>query len=252
VRPQSIRHSIRYSMFPDLARVRWALRGLPDLTLARTLYQISTHTMTRPTRAIALWKLCKQILQSNIPGDFVECGVWMGGSAGLMAVALKRFENHELRMLHLFDSFEGLPAPSDKDGKKAAGYWTNSANSELLTSQRCVASTATVCSLLHERLGFSEKRVFIHKGWFQDTLPCLGTQPQCIAVLRLDGDWYESTKICLEHLYARVSRGGVILLDDYYCWEGCRKATDEFRDARGIVDPIIRIDDESVYWIKSD
>lgn len=168
-----------------------------------------------------------------------------------MAVALERFDIGKPRMLHLFDSFEGLPAPSEKDGKKAAGYWMDSANSEFLTTQRCVAGAATVCSLLHERLGFSEERVVIHKGWFQDTLPGLGPEPQCIAVLRLDGDWYESTKICFEHLYERVSRGGVILLDDYYCWEGCRKATDEFRDARGIIDPIIRIDEESVYWIKS-
>ena len=241
----------RCGMFMNLARIRWALRGFPDLTLARTLYQVSTHTMTRPTRAIALWKLCKEILRTNIPGDFVECGVWMGGSAGLMAVALERFDIGKPRMLHLFDSFEGLPAPGEKDGNKAAGYWMNSANSEFLTTQRCVAGAATVCSLLHERLGFSVERVVIHKGWFQDTLPGLGPEPQCIAVLRLDGDWYESTKICLEHLYERVSRGGVILLDDYYCWEGCRKATDEFRDARGIIDPIIRIDEESVYWIKS-
>jgi O-methyltransferase len=238
-------------MFPDPARVRWALRGLPDLRLAWTLYQISTHTMTRPVRAKALWKLCGQALRAGVPGDFVECGVWMGGSAGLMAVILQRFDQVNSRKLHLFDSFEGLPEPSDKDGAKAAKYWNDSATSEDLTAQRCIAGSAAVRYLLHDRLGIPESRVVIHPGWFQSTLPNLGAELNSIAILRLDGDWYESTKVCFDNLYNRVSPGGVVLLDDYFCWEGCRKATDEFRTARGIKEPMIRIDSDSGYWVKN-
>jgi hypothetical protein len=100
-------------------------------------------------------------------------------------------------------------------------------------------------------MGIAENRVVIHSGWFQSTLPNLGSELHSIAVLRLDGDWYESTKICFDYLYDRVSPGGVILLDDYFCWEGCRKATDEFRVARGLKEPIIRIDSDSGYWIKT-
>lgn len=237
-------------MFPDPARVRWALRGLPDLALARTLYQISTHTMTRPTRAKVLWRLCKEALRAEVPGDFVECGVWMGGSAAVMAATLQRSDEGANRKLHLFDSFEGLPAPSEQDGRKAAQYWSDSATSEHVTAQRCVAGTEAVSFLLHERLGFPRQRVVIHQGWFEDTLPKLGSDLQSIAVLRLDGDWYESTKTCFDYLYDMVSPGGVVLLDDYFCWEGCRKATDEFRAARDINEPVIRIDSDSGYWVK--
>lgn len=207
--------------------------------------------MTRPTRAIALWKLCKKALKTGVPGDFVECGVWMGGSAGLMAVTLQRFDKDGERNLHLFDSFEGLPEPSQEDGEKASLYWTESEHSEHREIQRCVAGTHAVRLLLGERLRFPENRVIFHKGWFQQTLPSLGSEPGAIAVLRLDGDWYDSTKICFDHLYDRVATGGAVILDDYYCWEGCQKATDEFRSARGIKDPLIRIDNEAVYWIKT-
>lgn len=233
------------------ARIRWALRGLPDLGLARTFYQISTHTMTRPIRAKALWNLCKEILRVEVPGDFVECGVWMGGSAGVMAASLLRFDQGANRKLHLFDSFEGLPEPSDKDGIKAAKYWEDSATSENLTAQRCVAGSDAVHYLLHDRMRIPKSRVVLHQGWFQSTLANLGTEPRAIAMLRLDGDWYESTKICLDQLYDRVSPGGVILLDDYFCWEGCRKATDEFLAARKIKERIIPIDSDSGYWIKN-
>ena len=235
----------------NFARIRWALRGLPDLRLALTLYQISTHTMTRPVRAKKLWNLCKETLRAQVPGDFVECGVWMGGSAGIMAVTLRLFAKDEQRNLHLFDSFEGLPAPGDEDGKKALDYWKDSGTSENLTAQRCVAGSDAVSFLLFDRLRIPKRTVSIHQGWFQTTLPQLGPEPRSIAILRLDGDWYESTKICFDFLYDRVSPGGVILLDDYFCWEGCRKATDEFRATRGLEEPIIRIDSDSGYWIKN-
>ena len=237
-------------MFPNAARVRWALRGLPDLPLARTLYQISTHTMTRPVRAKALWNLCRDTLRAGVPGDFVECGVWRGGSAGLMAVTLRRFDKGTRRRLHLFDSFEGLPEPGTEDGAKAADYWKSTEGSEHAFIHRCVAGADLVRSFLHDRLRIPRGQVVFHEGWFQDTLPRLDADFGPIAVLRLDGDWYDSTRICFEHLYDRLSPGGVVLLDDYFCWDGCRKATDEFRTLKSITEMIIRIDSDSGYWIK--
>ncbi len=237
-------------MFPNAARVRWALRGLPDLPLARTLYQISTHTMTRPVRAKALWSLCRDTLRAGVPGDFVECGVWRGGSAGLMAVTLRRFEKGTRRRLHLFDSFEGLPEPGTEDGAKAADYWKSTEGSEHAFIHRCVAGADLVRSFLHERLRIPREQVVFHEGWFHDTLPRLDADFGPIAVLRLDGDWYDSTRICFEHLYDRLSPGGVVLLDDYFCWDGCRKATDEFRALKSITETIVRIDSDSGYWIK--
>jgi len=237
-------------MLLDLARVRWALRGLPDIPLALTLHRISNHTMTRPERAKALWKLCRDTLGAEVPGDFVECGVWLGGSAGLMAVALGQFEKETPRKLHLFDSFEGLPAPGLEDGERAAEYWRSTEGSEHVMVHRCVAGADLVRSFLHGRLRIPRERVVFHEGWFHDTLPQLDADFGPIAILRLDGDWYDSTRICLEHLYDRLSPGGVVLLDDYFCWEGCRKATDEFRTQKSITEAIIRIDSDSGYWIK--
>lgn len=237
-------------MFLFSARIRWALRGLPDLTLAVAFYQISLHTMTRPVRAKALWRICRQVLQTNVAGDFVECGVWRGGSAGLMGLAMRKFSKSPARKLHLYDSFEGLPAPSKHDGEIAERYWQTTTTPLHDSSERCVAGIATVRTLLFDSLRLQPETVVIHQGWFQETLADLSEGPSKIAVLRLDGDWYESTKVCLEALYARVSPGGAVILDDYYCWEGCRAATDEFRLKAGIQTPMHRIDSEACYWIK--
>jgi hypothetical protein len=124
-------------------------------------------------------------------------------------------------------------------------------NSGALKSvQKCKAEIDIVKKLLLETLRFPESRIHFHQGWFQDTIPQLGKEPSQIAVLRLDGDWYDSTKICLDHLFDRVPSGGVIILDDYFAWEGCKKATDEFRDARGITEDLIRVDVDCAYWVK--
>jgi O-methyltransferase len=233
------------------SRQYWFLQGLPDYQRARALFAIRNHTMTSVTRSKLLWKLCKLVLKNNIPGDFVECGVWRGGSAGLMGLALQRFDQSHKRKLHLFDSFEGLPQPGINDGTVAAEYSGGVNSGELVSVMQCVAGLSDVQNFIFNQLNLSKTRMDFHKGWFQDTVPNLGKQPEKIALLRLDGDWYESTKVCLEHLYDRVPEGGIIVLDDYFCWEGCKKATDDFRNERGITSEIIRIDRESVYWIKS-
>lgn len=206
--------------------------------------------MTWPTRAKLLWDTCTKILKNNVEGDFVECGVWRGGSAGLMGLVLRDFDKSGHRNLHLFDSFEGLPEPSEEDGKKAADYSGGVSSGQLKSVHQCEAGIDLVKTFLFGKLGLSRDKVHFHQGWFQDTLPLLKEEPRKIAVLRLDGDWYESTKVCLEHLYDRVAIGGAVILDDYYCWEGCQKATDEFRIARNILEPMVRVDEEAVYWIK--
>lgn len=169
-----------------------------------------------------------------------------------MGLTLKKFDRDETRKLHLFDSFEGLPQPTIKDGISAAQYSGGVNSGELVSVHKCEANIESVHEFLFDKIRINKKTIIFHKGWFQDTIPNLGTEVEKIAILRLDGDWYESTKVCLEHLYDRVSLGGVIILDDYFCWEGCRKATDEFRAARNITAPIIRIDIDSGYWIKPD
>jgi O-methyltransferase len=152
----------------------------------------------------------------EIGGNVVECGVWRGGmSAGLARVLGKN------RKYYLFDSFEGLPAAKDIDGADAI-QWQGDTKS-VSYYDNCKAE-----------IGFAEAamqktgvRFELIKGWFSDTLPKF-TVPGPIALLRLDGDWYESTIDCLTHLYPKVAQKGVIIIDDYFTWEGCSKAVHDY------------------------
>src|SRR5262249_20710359 len=150
-----------------------------------------------------------------------------GGSAALMALALKR--SGQSRKLWLFDTFEGLPAPTSADADfEIANLYTGS----------CAGSLTEVKDLF-KNLGVDENVTFV-KGLFQETLPA--TNIPSIAILHIDGDWYESVKTCLENLYDKVVPGGVIQIDDYGYWKGARKAVEEFRELRKIDAPLQRID----------
>jgi O-methyltransferase len=205
--------------------------------------------MTTVERSRTLWDCCERVLDGNIPGCFVECGVWKGGSSAIMALAIK--DARQKRHLHLFDSFEGLPEPTDKDGESAIAYSQGRNQGKLVTINQCRASLDEVRFLMLDNIKADNGLVHFHVGWFQNTIPATANQLGPIALLRLDGDWYDSTKICLEHLYPLVSPGGIIILDDYNCWEGCRKATDEYRSQHQIICPIHQIDREAAFWAKS-
>lgn len=231
------------------SRWGWALRGLPSWARARALFAARRFTMTTPERCRHLWDSCQKVLRSGTPGCFVECGVWKGGSAAVMALALRQAEPR--RRLHLFDSFQGLPEPHKVDGDTAITYSHGRSSGALSSIHRCEAGLPEVRNLLLEQLGFTEQQIHFHVGWFQNTVPTdvKGLGP--IAVLRLDGDWYESTQVCLKHLYPLLSSGGVVILDDYFCWEGCRKATDEYRATHGVTTPIERVDLDAGCWWKT-
>ncbi len=157
---------------------------------------------------------------------FVECGTWRGGmSAGLVETGGPD------RDYHFFDSFEGLPPASDIDGAAAASYQRETDHPDYLNN--CAATLEEFqATLSHARL--PETRMHVHKGWFEDTLPTFSAPP--IAVLRIDGDWYESTMTCLSALWDAVVPGGLVLLDDYGSWEGCTKAMHDFLSERKAVE----------------
>jgi hypothetical protein len=143
----------------------------------------------------------------------------------------------ELRDVHLFDCFDDICQPDLKvDGDRAIREVGGAefAKGELLPvkgfykNHGGTGNEIKVNSLIVDEIGFPSDHVVIHKGWFQDTLPAARDHIKQIALLRLDGDWYASTKVCLENLYEQVVRGGVIIVDDYECYEGCKKAVDEF------------------------
>jgi hypothetical protein len=187
------------------------------------------------------------VVQRGVPGDLVETGVWRGGAAIFMRALLRVMEVTD-RLVWAADSFEGLPEPDPAQHPLEHKSFRSAAMTKyyghLAVSQGEVERNFAAYGMLDDQVRFL-------KGWFKDTLP---TAPiGAIAVLRLDGDYYESTRDALTSLYDRVSPGGYVIIDDYGedMWTECRKAVDEFRELRGITDPLIVVDKPCSYWRKS-
>lgn len=180
-------------------------------------YRVRRHTLTRSSRLNVLYTLVRDLDRRRIPGAIVECGVYRGGSAAVMADAAGG-----TRDLHLFDSFQGLPPPGEKDGRLAREHFHEG---------WCEGGVEEVRGLL-ERMHFPAARLHVHVGWFQETLPVAALDQ--VAMLHVDADWYDSVILCLRTFYDRVPAGGYIVLDDYGRWEGCTRATDDFLEERGL------------------
>lgn len=214
--------------------------------------KVKASTMVSLEKLIPLYQQAVFCERAGIDGAFVECGVWKGGCVGLMALANLRHGTAP-RQLHLFDSFEGIPEPDAKvDGQAAVDFALQAggkADGQLVPLRDQYGGVGTLEScrdLIEVQLTFPSEKVTYHKGWFQDTLPNNTVGP--IAVLRLDGDWYESTKVCLDHLYDKVVPGGFVIVDDYGAYEGCKKAVDEFLQTRPVY--LHHLDRWGRYWIK--
>jgi O-methyltransferase len=186
------------------------------------------YTMTSPERVYALAQSLRYVVEHKIPGDVVECGVWRGGSMMVVARVLLQLGDAD-RHLYLFDTFEGMTAPTEKD----AQILYEASAAELLVKAKKDVSTSLWCSSpLDEvrqnlsRTGYNVDRLHFVKGRVEETIPTHA--PHAISLLRLDTDWYESTRHELVHLFPRLSAGGVLILDDYGWWKGARQATDEY------------------------
>jgi Macrocin-O-methyltransferase (TylF) len=186
------------------------------------------------------------VLADQVDGDLVETGVWRGGATIFMRAALKAAQVSN-RKVWCADSFEGLPEPDPVKFPLEHKAWISAAMTKyydrLAVSLEEVKRNFAAYGMLDDQVRFL-------KGWFKDTLP---TAPiEKIAVLRLDGDYYESTRTALEGLYDRVSPGGFVIIDDYGedSWTYCRKAVDEFRAERGISAPLIQVDKPCSFWRK--
>jgi O-methyltransferase len=153
----------------------------------------------------------------EVPGCVVECGVWRGGMCGGIAEVMG-----PKRRYFLFDSFEGLPPAKDIDGPAARAWQANKDRPGYYDNCRASVEDAERAMRLSGASSYE-----LIKGWFEETLTAF-RPPQEIALLRLDGDWYESVRTCLRLLYPHVSPQGLIIIDDYYAWDGCARATHEF------------------------
>jgi O-methyltransferase len=188
--------------------------------------RVEPYTMTSPERVYMCARATEHIIRHGIPGDIVECGVWRGGSMMAIALTLIRLGD-QTRDLYLFDTFEGMPSPTahDRDFTGRAGA------SKVAAGTRPDGRSWLYASLEQVRqavlgTGYDPARVHFVKGKVEDTLPA--GAPQQVSLLRLDTDWYESTRHELRHLYPRLARGGVLIIDDYGYWKGARQATDEY------------------------
>lgn len=182
----------------------------------------------------------------KIQGALVECGVAEGGTAAMMALVNKELGTIA-RAKWFFDSFEGLPEPTaeDYEGGRTGNFIRP------LPKGSCLGTVEQVKGLMCNKLSVPEEEVHLVKGWFQDTVPKMKNEIGAIAVLRLDGDWYESTKVPLENLYDQISPGGFVIVDDYATCFGSRKAVDEFRSIQNISSPLYSDGRGGVWFQKS-
>lgn len=184
------------------------------------------------------------VLEREVPGDLIETGVWRGGATIFMRGVLKAF-NVVDRTVWVADSFEGLPEPDAErfplEAKTHGGKVMTRVYNHFAVSIEDVQRNFRAYGLLDEQVRFL-------KGWFKDTLP---TAPiTTLSIIRLDGDYYESTWDALINLYDKLSLGGYAIIDDYGedSWTYCRQAVDKFRQQRAIEDPMIRVDSKCYYW----
>jgi hypothetical protein len=227
----------------------------PDkLDQTHYIHQFAQHyirgravTMCPLGRLDNLRECIESVVADRIPGDVIETGVWRGGSM-IYARAILEARGAGDRSVWVADSFEGLPKPDAElfpaEAKAHAGATMTKVFGHFAASLEDVQRNFAAYGLLDDRVRFL-------KGWFKDTLP---TAPiERLAVMRLDGDYYESTRDALVNLYGKLSPGGFVIIDDYGedTWTYCRRAVDEFRAQNSITDELISVDSRCHYWRRS-
>jgi O-methyltransferase len=198
-----------------------------DAFETQLLAEVKPFTMTNPERVVVLSRAVAHVAAAKVPGAIVECGVWRGGSMMAIARTLQRAGAAD-RRLYLFDTFEGMPEPTQHDRSVFGEVATDKFGATRVGEDASDWARAGLDEVRRNlgTTGYPRELVEYVQGKVEDTLP--GRAPEAIALLRLDTDWYESTKHELETLWERVVLGGIVIFDDYGHWEGCRRAVDEF------------------------
>jgi len=198
---------------------------LPE-ELRATLELVEPYTMTSPRRVAAVCDAIAYIERRGIAGAIVECGVWRGGSTMAAAKTLLNLDSRT-REVYLYDTFEGMSEPTAEDRDSRTGA-VAAAMLEAAPMTDSVWAYSSIDEVKRNvaKVGYPSEKIHFVQGKVEDTIP--GTIPERIALLRLDTDWYESTRHELVHLYPRLEPGGVLIIDDYGHWEGARKAVDEY------------------------
>lgn len=239
------------SMGFELVKIRH-LRNRADMeaSFLEMYNQCKPFTMTSIERMYAIYKSVEYLHLNKTGGDIVECGVWKGGSSMLAALSLKHFGDTS-KKLYLYDTYEGMSKPTDYDrnlSNKPADIEYRESLKEGGISAWCYSSLDEVRGNMG-RTGYPEQNIIYIKGKVEETIP--ETIPGRISLLRLDTDWYESTFHNLNHLFPLLSKGGILILDDYGHWQGARKATDEYFAKENKFPFLSRIDYTGRIYVKN-
>lgn len=224
-------------MYPDL-----------DAEFTELKEKCMKHTMTSVDSLYYTYRSTRYVIENNIPGDFVECGVWKGGNTMMVALTLMKLKSTD-RKIYLYDTFEGMSKPTDKD----ISYKNEDADTEWSESQKgginewCYSPLDEVRNNL-KSTGYPEDKMIFVKGKVEDTLP--GTIPEKVSVLRLDTDWYESTYHELVNLYPLLSEKGFLIIDDYGYWKGAREAVEQYFSENKVKIFMNRLDNSARAGIK--
>ena len=244
-------YKMSFPVYKEFSRWLYLLKGLMNYripgykdkwAMVKSIFRIMPYSLVGVGGLEVTYKTVNDICKRHIPGDIVELGVARGGSAALMAIVVfdKKLCGSMQRKLWLFDSYEGLPEPTEMDFNCEWGDGTGD-HVRPLPKGSCLGTLAEVKHLMFNKNDFPRDKIEFVKGWFDDTVPATKKEFQEIAVLRIDGDWYESTKCCFENLYDKVISGGYIIVDDYQSCYGCKRAVDEFIQKRHLA-PDIKFD----------
>jgi hypothetical protein len=223
---------------PDVDDPRF-LKGFIDHYITGDAY-----TMVPRVRLDNIQACIADVLEQNVPGDFIETGVWRGGTTIFMRGMLKALGASN-RRVWVADSFQGLPEP---DAEKFPAEARAHASATMKTTYKHFAVSRSDVEANFKRFGLLDAQVCFLEGWFKDTLP---TAPiERLAIIRLDGDYYESTMDALNSLYDKLSPGGYVVVDDYGedLWTYCRKAVNDFRRARGLTGELTKVDSKCYFW----
>ena len=195
--------------------------------IKKILDTVMPYSMVHETGIIFTMAAVVYAIKNELPGAILECGAWRGGCSVAMLLVQRGLFGKILKPVYILDSFEGLPRVDHRDGPLAA-EWQTGADQEFFFDN-CKAAQHDLEILLHKH-NFLHGDYKLVRGWFEVTVPNVAAEflGQGLAVLRLDGDWYASTEVALKHLCPIISEQGVVIVDDYYAWDGCARAVHDY------------------------
>jgi O-methyltransferase len=227
------------NLYPDYRTVITDMEE--DHTFFKIYQMCKDYTMTTIEASYSIYKSIEYLLHNNVQGDFVECGVWRGGSCMFIAFTLLHF-GEKNKKIYLYDTFSGMTEPQNID----VDFMGHSAKELLSQAKKIQKFDITACADIEDvrsnlySTGYPEENIIFVQGKVEETIP--QTIPEKICLLRLDTDWYQSTYHELRYLYPIVSQGGIIIIDDYGHWRGAKYAVDSYLEQNGINILLNRID----------